>query len=314
MPDATPMTGSPATTAHLPDRSVLKVAGPDARHFLDGLFSNDLDLVSTEVAGYGALLTPQGKVIVDFFIIELPDEDGGGFLIDMARAMLPDLARRLMLYKLRAKIVVEDLTDTAAVIASINGGAVDADGGIVFTDPRHAGMGQRAIIDAADVATLAGAAEDGYHAHRIGLGMPAGGGDFGYGGQLCFPHEALMDQLGGVSFSKGCYVGQEVVSRMQHRGTARTRIVPIVFLDGLRAEEGSPVTVGERIIGNVLSTANGRGLAMLRLDKVADAMAAGEPLLGGGLPIRLDKPAFISFHFPGEPGFGGAAAAEPAMP
>jgi folate-binding protein YgfZ len=304
MSDATVIPGSPASAAHLPDRSVLKVAGPDARRFLDGLFSNDLDLVTTEVAGYGALLTPQGKVIVDFFMIALPEEDGGGFLIDMARAMLPDLARRLMLYKLRAKIIIEDLTDTAAVMASTHGGALAADAGIVFTDPRDSGMGQRAIVDAAEVAALATASEEDYHAHRIGLGMPAGGADFGYGGQFAFPHEALMDQLGGVSFSKGCYVGQEVVSRMQHRGTARTRIVPIVFLDGLRAEEGSPVSVGERAIGNVLSTANGRGLAMLRLDKVADAMAAGEPLLGGGLPIRLEKPAFINFPFPGEPGFG----------
>jgi tRNA-modifying protein YgfZ len=118
----------------------------------------------------------------------------------------------------------------------------------------------------------------------------------------------LMDQLGGVSFSKGCYVGQEVVSRMQHRGTARTRIVPILFADSIRSESGVEASAGAKVLGHVGSTANGRGLALLRLDRVADAMAAGDILRAGGVAFTLERPAFATFPFPGDANFGGAAA------
>jgi hypothetical protein len=109
-----------------------------------------------------------------------------------------------------------------------------------------------------------------------------------------------MDQLGGVAFDKGCYVGQEVVSRMQHRGTARTRLVTLVYEDGFAAEAGCPVTAGDRPLGTTASAAGPRGLAMIRLDRAADALAAGAPILGGGMPARLDRPAFVRFPYPGE--------------
>ena len=109
-----------------------------------------------------------------------------------------------------------------------------------------------------------------------------------------------MDQLHGVDFDKGCYVGQEVVSRMQHRGTARTRIVPVVYLDGFSAEPGVAVTAGDRTIGKTGTGANGRGLAMVRLDRLADALAAGETVRAGGLPVRVEKQDWIGFPFPGE--------------
>ncbi|MFL5223670.1 MAG: folate-binding protein, partial [Microvirga sp.] len=115
-----------------------------------------------------------------------------------------------------------------------------------------------------------------------------------------FPHEALMDQLNGIDFDKGCYIGQEVVSRMQHRGTARTRIVPVVYEDGFTAEPWSEVTAGERRLGKVGTGANGRGLVMIRLDRAADALAAGETIRAGGMPVRIEKPGFIGFPFPGE--------------
>ncbi len=169
-------------------------------------------------------------------------------------------------------------------------------------------MGARAIMDKDEVGTLADATADDYHARRILLGMPDGGKDFAYGGQQTFPHEALLDQLGGVSFSKGCYVGQEVVSRMQHRGTARTRIVPVRFVNGLRSDWGVEVRAGEKHVGFIGSTAGDRGLAMVRLDRWADAMAAGEPVLGGGLELALEKPPYVTFPYPGEAGFGGGAA------
>ena len=142
----------------------------------------------------------------------------------------------------------------------------------------------------------------------MSLGIPAGGRDFAYGDT--FPHEALLDQLGGVSFKKGCYIGQEVVSRMQHRGTARTRVVPIVFDEGIAAETGTEALAGGKPLGSIGSGANGRALALLRLDRLADALAGGQTPLGGGLAFHLaEKPEFIRFPFPGEPGFGAAAGA-----
>ena len=291
--------------AHLVDRGVIRVSGADARSFLQGLLTSDIDAVTPARAGYGALLTPQGKIISDCFVIAIPDEDGGGFLLDAPLLQTQDLMKRLKLYKLRAMVALDDLTAASAVIASSAGAALPEEAGLVYADPRLPALGQRAITDREDVATVAPADMEDYHARRIGLGIPDGGRDFIYGD--AFPHEALLDQTGGVSFRKGCYIGQEVVSRMQHRGTARTRIVPIVFTEGLVTEMGVEATAGGKTLGRVGSCANGRGLALLRLDRVADALAAGETLDAGGLAFTLEKPDFIRFPFPGEPGFGAAA-------
>ena len=140
-----------------------------------------------------------------------------------------------------------------------------------------------------------------YDAHRIRLGIPEGGRDFIYGDT--FPHEADMDQLAGVDFHKGCYVGQEVVSRMQHRGTARTRVIPIAFPD-FPPMEGLDVTAGDKTIGVMGSAAEGHGLAKLRLDRVADALAAGEPITAGGIAISPRKPDWARFDWPEEAAAG----------
>jgi folate-binding protein YgfZ len=291
--------------ARLIDRGVIRVSGEDARDFLQNLVTNDLDPVTPERAGYGALLTPQGKIIGDFLVIAVADAEGGGFLLDAPLLQVPDLMKRLKLYKLRAKVVLDDLSETSAVIVSTDGSALPADSGLVYDDPRLPALGQRAVTDRADVESVAPGDPETYHARRVALGIPNGGRDFAYGDT--FPHEALLDQLGGASFRKGCYIGQEVVSRMQHRGTARTRIVPVIFTGGIACETGAEATAGPKTIGRIGSGANGRGLAMLRLDRVSDALAAGEALLGGGLAFTLEKPAFIRFPFPGEPDFGAAA-------
>jgi tRNA-modifying protein YgfZ len=136
-----------------------------------------------------------------------------------------------------------------------------------------------------------------YEAHRIALGVPRGGVDFAYSD--AFPHETDMDQFGGVDFKKGCYVGQEVVSRMQHRGTARTRAVP-VRLDGAAPDAGTAITAGGRAVGTLGSTGGGRGIALLRLDRVDEALAEGGSLTAGSVPIQLVKPAWANFPFPGE--------------
>jgi folate-binding protein YgfZ len=288
--------------ALLPDRGVVKVAGDDARRFLNGLATNDIGQVAPGRARYAALLTPQGKIIVDFLVAEAEPGDGGGFFLDCPRALAPTLVEKLNFYKLRAKVAVEDLSAALGVMAVWDGAAL-SEYGLSYADPRLPALGTRTILPpevaaeaAADLgATLTNA--DAYDAHRIALGVPRGGLDFIYGDT--FPHEADMDQLAGVDFEKGCYVGQEVVSRVEHRSSARSRIVPIAY-DEFAPSSGLPVVAGDKQIGMLCSTAKGRGLALLRLDRVADALAAGTPLTCGNIPIRVMKPQWAKFPWPGE--------------
>jgi tRNA-modifying protein YgfZ len=278
--------------AFLPDRGVVKVSGADARDFLNGLVTTDVTLLRPNLGRFGALLTPQGKIVVDFLITEAPAGHGGGFLIDCPRALAQGLADKLGFYKLRAKVAVANLSDSVGVLAAGDGDfAVLPD--LAFADPRGATLGWRILVPeelAQKVADLIGAElvdSAAYDAHRIASGVPRGGLDFMYGD--AFPHETNMDRLHGVDFDKGCYVGQEVVSRMQHRGTARTRIVRVV-LDDFSPEPGATVLAGEKSMGTMGSTSGGNGLALLRTDRVADALDAGATLSAGGLAIHLVDP------------------------
>jgi len=288
--------------ALLPDRGVVKVSGEDARRFLNGLVTNDMDKVRPGSSRFAALLTPQGKIIADFIIAEATEEDGGGFFLDCPRALSPMLVEKLSFYKLRAKVAVEDRSDTLAVMAFWDGAGTSEDG-LSYPDPRLPSLGTRTILPgdlAAEAAANLGArlaGHEAYDAHRIALGVPRGGEDFSYLGT--FPHEADMDQLGGVDFGKGCYVGQEVVSRVEHRATARSRVVPIAYEDH-SPDPGLSVMAGERQIGSLGSTAKGRGLALLRLDRVEDALQSGTPLTAGGIAIRPVKPDWATFPWPGE--------------
>ncbi len=275
--------------AFLPDRGVVKVFGEDARNFLNGLVTTDLALVRPGLGRFGALLTPQGKIVVDFLVTEAPSGHGGGFLIDCPRALAQGLADKLGFYKLRAKVTVENLSDALGVIAAWDGEpAMKPD--LAFPDPRSEALGLRILAPEAlapKVADLIGAElveAKTYEAHRIACGAPRGGLDFTYGD--AFPHETNMDRLHGVDFDKGCYVGQEVVSRMQHRGTARTRTVRIT-LDDFAPEPGAPILAGDKPVGTIGSTAGQIGLALIRTDRVADALQAGVPLTAGGLTLHL---------------------------
>ena len=263
--------------AFLRDRGVVKVSGEDARNFLNGLVTTDLTELKPGSGRFGALLTPQGKIIIDFLITEAPSGHGGGFLIDAPRALSQALADKLGFYKLRAKVAVENLSEGLGVLAAWDGEpAMKPD--MSFADPRHAALGWRILVPeelTQKVADLIGADlvdSSAYEAHRIATGVPRGGLDFMYGD--AFPHETNMDRLNGVDFDKGCYVGQEVVSRMQHRGTARTRTVKVV-LDGPSPEVGATILAGDKPVGTMGSTAGENGLALIRTDRVADALDAG---------------------------------------
>ncbi|OPY98660.1 folate-binding protein [Bradyrhizobium sacchari] len=280
-------------SAFLPDRSVVKVAGEDARNFLNGLITTDVDRLKPGQGRFGALLTPQGKIIADFLITEVPAGHGGGFLIDCPKALADSLATKLKFYKLRAKVTVENLD--LGVLAAWDGQPA-AQPDLAFADPRNGELGTRILIPEdlkqklSDLigAELVDAAD--YEAHRIALGVPRGGLDFMYSD--AFPHETNMDRLAGVDFDKGCYVGQEVVSRMQHRGTARTRSVK-VLLDDVSPEVGVSVMAGDKPVGTMGSSAQGKGIALVRIDRVADALDAGQPLTAGGLALTLAEPEIV---------------------
>jgi tRNA-modifying protein YgfZ len=281
--------------AFLADRGVVKVSGSDARDFLNGLVTTDMTPLRPGFGRFGALLTPQGKIIVDFLITEVPSGHGGGFLIDCPRALAQGLADKLGFYRLRAKVQVENLSDSLGVLAAWDGDpTVKPD--LTFADPRQVALGWRILVPeelAQKAADLIGAElvdSTAYDAHRIALGVPRGGLDFIYGD--AFPHETNMDRLHGVDFDKGCYVGQEVVSRMQHRGTARTRTVRVV-LDGPAPAPGETILAGDKSLGTMGSSAQGAGLALIRIDRAADALDAGTPLTSGGLGIRLAEPAEV---------------------
>jgi len=282
-------------SAFLPDRGVVKIAGEDARNFLNGLVTTDVDRLKPGLGRFGALLTPQGKIIVDFLITEAPAGHGGGFLIDCPKALAESLATKLKFYKLRAKVTVENLSDDLGVLAAWDGQPA-AQPDLAFTDPRNDELGIRILIPEdleqklSDLigAELVDAAD--YEAHRIALGVPRGGLDFMYSD--AFPHETNMDRLAGVDFDKGCYVGQEVVSRMQHRGTARTRSVK-VLLDGPSPEVGATILAGDKPVGTIGSTSGGKGIALVRIDRVAEALDASQPLTAGGLALKLAEPDVV---------------------
>jgi folate-binding protein YgfZ len=278
---------APVQIALLPDRGVVRVAGEDADKLLQGIITNDMGLLAGQPAIHAGLLTPQGKILFDFLVVKAP----GGFLLETAGEKVPELIKRLQLYRLRAKVEIADASSQHRVFAqwgASSTGSGAAPGVVSYADPRLAGLGWRTLGETAPDIAATDAGADAYHAHRIALGVPEGGKDYAFGD--AFPHEADFDLLNGVSFDKGCFVGQEVVSRMQHRGQARKRVVPIAGEAPLTS--GAEITAGTAVIGTVGSVAGPQALAMIRLDRWVEAKAKGERIHAGGVPIALRQPAW----------------------
>jgi folate-binding protein YgfZ len=278
--------------AQLTDRAVLSVAGEDAANFLAGLVT--CGIPEGDEARFGALLTPQGKIIADFFLLKGGSEPG--FLVDTPKLLAEALLKRLTMYKLRAKVTLADLSAEKAVFAAW-GETPPPAGSASFVDPRYAEMGRRIIASPTGSALRCDGSLADYETHRIRLAVPQGGRDFAYGD--AFPHEAAMDQLAGVDFQKGCYVGQEVVSRMQHRGTARTRIVGLQFA-GAGPQEATEIKAGEKQLGRVgsVDAAAGCAIGLLRLDRLAEALGAKEELRSGDAILQAEKPAWARYDVP----------------
>jgi tRNA-modifying protein YgfZ len=278
--------------ALLNDHGVVRVAGADAERLLQGLITGDMNRLKHEPAIHAGLLTPQGKILFDFFVARASE----GYLIDVLKDSAADLVKRLAFYKLRAQVSLDDVSPEYAV-AVLWGGPLPSGERppslLVFPDPRLPELGWRMLgrlpLDwpPRSSGTMLTDAAD-YHAHRIGLGVPEGGKDYVLGDT--FPHEALFDQLRGVDFDKGCYVGQEVVSRIQHRGTVRKRVVKVHGPKPL-PPSGTGVKAGAVTIGTLGTVSQQTGLALLRVDRAAEAQAKNVPLTADGVPLTIALPS-----------------------
>jgi len=271
--------------AMLEDRGVVSVTGADATGFLQGLLTNDVERLDPGQARYAALLTPQGKILFDMIVVRGPGEEPS-YLIDCAGVQAADLARRLGFYKLRAKVAIADVSADRAVAAFWGDEPSSVDEGFLYADPRDPRLGWRAILPRPIAAAVGSEHVGEYEGLRIAVGAPKGGLDFAYAD--AFPHDANLDLLHGVDFDKGCYVGQEVVSRMKHRGTARKRIAR-VKLAGPAPAPGTPVLDRELAVGALGSSSGREALALIRLDRAEEAKAAGRTLSAGGVDLALAK-------------------------
>lgn len=277
--------------APLSGRGVLAVTGADAAKFLNGLVTNDLAPLGVGEAAHAGLLSPQGKILFDFLALRVT----GGFLLDVARTKSAELMKRLSMYKLRADVSLADASDDFTVFALWGEGAASSGetrNTYAFLDPRHAALGRRILAERAFAADIAAATsgrevpEDAYHALRMALGVPEGGRDYDFGD--AYPHEADFDLFGGVSFTKGCYVGQEIVARMQHKSVVRKRVVRVEGDEPLAA--GTDVTDGGAVIGRIGSTDGRHALALVRLDRFIEAEAKEEGAVrAGGIRLALHK-------------------------
>ncbi len=294
-----------ALSVRLDHRGLLRAEGPDLRSFLQGVVSNDVEKVAPDRALWAAFLTPQGKYLHEFFLAELDS----AFLIDCEAARRADLLRRLKIYKLRSKAEVTDLGDDYTVTALIGARALERldlpaepgraralGGGVVFVDPRHAGLGARALLPAegaeATIAQLgfesAGLAD--YDRLRIGVGVPDGSRDLEIEKSILL--EYGFDELHGVDWEKGCFLGQELTARTKYRALIKKRLLP-VEIEGPAPEPGTTVTSGGKEAGTLRSSVEGVGLAHLRLDRIegTDELVAGEARLRPRKPDWVRLPA-----------------------
>jgi len=257
----------------LKDRAVVEVTGPDAGTFLQGLITNDIDRAKDGRAIYAALLTPQGKIIHDFLIAPVSD----GFWLDCVKANASDLTQRLKRYKLRAKVTIAERPDLAIVSTT----AAPTDG-VAFEDPRLAALGYRLSTPTPGDAQ---ADDKPYQDLRLSLGVPDAAADIPP--ETFFPLDCNFEELHGVDFGKGCYVGQELTARMKHRATARRRMLP-VSADKPLPPPGTPLKIGSSELGELRSAIGTKGLALVRLDRLGEAQEAD----AAGIVVRIGRPAY----------------------
>lgn len=284
-------------TVVLAERAFVSVSGPDAEHLLQSIITTDLSALPEGVAKPGALLTPQGKILFDFLIGRAgPD----GFVLECRSEIAADLMRRLMLYKLRAKVQISKRDESLAAVSwgadSASSRSDSTTSGTASTALRDARFPQELGVTRRPVdAVEADADVSAWTSLRIDHGVAESGSDYALSD--AFPHDVLYDQNGGVGLRKGCYVGQEVVSRMHHRGTARRRVL-IAEAGADLPPAGTPLLAQGRPAGTLGTVLGSRGLALVRIDKVKAAMDTGEPVTAGDVRLSLSIPPGMGFGFP----------------
>jgi folate-binding protein YgfZ len=267
----------------LDDRGVISLNGADARSFLQGLLTRNMDAISYENAGYGALLNAQGKFLYDFFIVQA-DEAGQQFLLDCHKAWLPEIMDKLAEYKLRANVSITDVSDQYGVMAVLGeqvsedidpeereGFLLHYDFGHIFLDPRTATMQARGICKRDGINEVLNsygfqlADREDYEILRLWLGLPDPAVDMGSG--RAYPVDFGFVEMGAIDFDKGCFVGQEVTARVQHRSARRYAFYPITF-DGEMPDKGADIMVGQKKSGTFCSGMEDIGVALLRIEDV----------------------------------------------
>jgi hypothetical protein len=267
---------TPQVYAPLSSRALIRVSGADWRGFLQGLLTQDVETLAENEARFAALLTPQGRLLYDLFVVGAAE----GCLLDVAAEHRQALISRLSMYRLRAKVEIS--ADPSGVAALFPARHEDLAGWVV--DPRLASLGLRGY-GAEPPPDAEPAAEAAYDAWRLMQGVP---GPADWGVEKTYPIEANFDLLGGIDFKKGCFVGQETTSRMKRRGQIKTRMAPITF-SGAVLRPGAEILAGDRRAGEVLSGAHGRAMALVRLDRIE-----GADLSADGVDVRIERPAWLA--------------------
>ncbi len=282
-------------TVQLDDRALVLVTGDDAETLLQNIITTDLSSLKDGEAKAGALLTPQGKILFDFLVSRIT----AGFRLDCRAALADDLVKRLTLYRLRAKVQISK-QDQALVLASWDDDSslsdfdsASSESDSTLRDTRFAAVKVLRIYGRG----AGGSDRTKWDALRAAHGIAESSTDYDLGD--AFPHDVLLDQTGGIGLAKGCYVGQEVVSRMQHRGTARRRVLIATGASALPAP-GTEIIANGRPLGALGTVAGTTGLAIVRIDRVKEAMTAGDAITADGLEIELSIPAWAKFTFPAE--------------
>lgn len=273
-------------TVHLTSRAIVSIDGPEAEHFLQNLITPDLAALAASEAKPGALLTPQGKILFDFLIFRCED----GLRLECRADIADDLVKRLTIYKLRAKLAIAK-QDQALVAVSWGDESGSSQSGSSVRDLRFKDV----VLRHYAAPPSASADEAAWTALRAQNGIAESGADYDLSD--AFPHDILYDQNGGVGLKKGCFVGQEVVSRMQHRGTARRRVM-IAASDDALPGSGTEITVDGRPVGTLGSNAQGKGIAIVRIDRIKDALDAGQDILAGDARLTLTIPSWAQYTLP----------------
>ncbi|MCX7383139.1 MAG: folate-binding protein [Alphaproteobacteria bacterium] len=266
--------------AHLPARGVIEISGEDRVSFLQGLVSNDVAQAAPGRAVWAALLTPQGKWLADFFILS----DGARLLLDAEALQVAMIVQRLGRFRLRAKATLRDASAELSVFVAWHGAPAPPAGATAAPDPRVEAAGWRILAPA----MAANATAEDWDRHRLSLGLPDGSADMEAEKSVLL--EAGFDELNGVSWSKGCYMGQELTARTKYRGLVKRRLVS-VDIEGAAPDAGTPVLLAGAEVGTLRSSRDGRGLATLRLEALrAPALECGPARLRPAVPGWLKLP------------------------